>query len=53
MMATPSFMCTPDEAATGVQLTVARWGNPQSGLRWVTDLGLSRIWAAPDYSPRS
>jgi hypothetical protein len=44
MMATPAFMCTPDEAAAGQSLTVARWGTTVAGRQWVGDLGLSRIW---------
>jgi hypothetical protein len=44
MMATPAFMCTPDEVAAGRNLTVARQGTAPSGQQWVGDLGLSRIW---------
>ena len=44
MMATPAFMCTPDEEAAGLNLTVARWNTTPTDLHWVSDLGLSRIW---------
>jgi hypothetical protein len=47
MMATPAFMCTPAETATGRSVTVARWGTVMSGQQWVSDLGLSRIWRPP------
>ncbi len=47
LMATPAYMCRPDERAAGLPVTVARKGAEPAGLDPVAPLNRSRVWIRP------
>jgi hypothetical protein len=48
LMATPDYMCRPDERAAGLSVTVARKGAEPTGVEPLAPLNRSRIWLTPN-----